>query len=110
MLCSLFFELHLSVVAPPTFYCNNHSAQCLAKNPIQHAHTKYIKFDQYFIHDQVLRNQLLLEQVSSNNQVDNILTNAFALSSVPFTQDQTYGLSKTTSLKGDVKLCDIEYD
>ncbi|GMI69935.1 hypothetical protein HRI_000662800 [Hibiscus trionum] len=54
--------------------CDNTSAICLTKNPIQHSRTKHIEIRHHFIRDHVLKNDVVLEYVDTLNQLANILT------------------------------------
>ena len=54
--------------------CDNTSAICLTKNPIQHSRTKHIEIRHHFIRDHVSKNDVVLEFVDTLNQLANIFT------------------------------------
>ena len=54
--------------------CDNTSAICLTKNPIQYSRTKYIEIRHHFICDNVQRGDVDLYFINSDNQLANIFT------------------------------------
>ncbi|GMI84085.1 hypothetical protein HRI_002077800 [Hibiscus trionum] len=54
--------------------CDNTSAICLTKNPIQHSRTKHIEIRHHFIRDHVLKNDVVIEFVDTLNQLADIFT------------------------------------
>ena len=53
---------------------DNTSVINLTKNPIQHSRTKHIEVRHYFIHDHMLRSNVVLNFVNTNNQLDDNFT------------------------------------
>ncbi|GMI76671.1 hypothetical protein HRI_001336400 [Hibiscus trionum] len=54
--------------------CDNTSAICLTKNPIQHSRTKHIEIRHHFIRDHVLKEDVVIEYVDTLNQLADIFT------------------------------------
>jgi len=54
--------------------CDNTSAICLTKNPIQHSRTKHIDIRHHFIKEHVLNNDVILEFVETSKQLADIFT------------------------------------
>ncbi|KAK8983114.1 hypothetical protein V6N11_057870 [Hibiscus sabdariffa] len=54
--------------------CDNTSAICLTKNPIQHSRTKHIEIRHHFIRDHVSKNNIVLEYVDTLHQLADIFT------------------------------------
>ncbi|XP_038992978.1 uncharacterized protein LOC120116622, partial [Hibiscus syriacus] len=54
--------------------CDNTSAICLTKNPIQHSRTKHIEIRHHFIRDHVTKEDLVLEFVDTLHQLADIFT------------------------------------
>jgi hypothetical protein len=67
-------ELHISLPASPTLWCDNLGATFLAANLIFHARTKYIEIDYHFIREKVASKSLLVKFICSNDQLADILT------------------------------------
>lgn len=70
---SLFQEFCLPL-PPALVCCDNLSTIALAKNPILHARTKHVEIDLHFVRDKVLDSSLVLQHVSSFDQVADCLT------------------------------------
>ena len=54
--------------------CDNTSAICLTKNPIQHSRTKHIEIRHHFIRDHVKKGDIMLEFVDTLHQIVDIFT------------------------------------
>ncbi|PKA63842.1 Retrovirus-related Pol polyprotein from transposon TNT 1-94 [Apostasia shenzhenica] len=54
--------------------CDNSSAICLTKNPIQHSRTKHIEIRHHFIRVLVEKGEIILEYVSTDFQLADIFT------------------------------------
>ncbi|PKA62759.1 Retrovirus-related Pol polyprotein from transposon TNT 1-94 [Apostasia shenzhenica] len=54
--------------------CDNTSAICLTKNPIQHSRTKHIEIRHHFIRDHVEKSEIILKYVSTDFQLADIFT------------------------------------
>ncbi|KAG9446390.1 hypothetical protein H6P81_012518 [Aristolochia fimbriata] len=57
-----------------TVYCDNTSAINISKNPVQHSRTKHIDIRHHFIRELVEDRQVLIEHVSTENQLADIFT------------------------------------
>ena len=54
--------------------CDNSSAICLAKNPVQHGKVKHINVRFHFLRDNVEKGDVELKYIDTNNQLADILT------------------------------------
>jgi hypothetical protein len=54
--------------------CDNESVVKIANNPIQHSRTKHIDIHHHFLRDHVVKNDISLEGVRSENQLVDIFT------------------------------------
>lgn len=57
--------LHVSSPIPIIRYDNDLSSVALSSNSIQHAHTKHIELDLYFIREEVVAKQLCVQHLPS---------------------------------------------
>ena len=62
------------VLNKSTIYCDNTSAINLSKNPINHSRTKHIDIRHHFIRDNIEKDKICLEFVSSEKQLADIFT------------------------------------
>ena len=67
-------DLHQLVDYGVKLSCNNQSAIRLAKNSVFHARTKHVEVHYHFVREKVLRGEIQLEQVKTDNQVAYIFT------------------------------------
>ena len=72
----LFKEVQVPLPSTPILWCANVSALALASNPVFHARTKHIKVDYHFVREKVLNREILVEFISTVDQVADIFTNA----------------------------------
>ncbi|KAM1496471.1 hypothetical protein ACFXTO_031069 [Malus domestica] len=70
----LFQVLQVRIPHPPVLFCDNLSAIALSFNPVQHQRTKHIEVDVHFVRERVASKKLLVQFVSSSEQVADILT------------------------------------
>ncbi|KAL5569300.1 hypothetical protein UlMin_025875 [Ulmus minor] len=61
--------------------CDNTSAICLSKNPIQHSRTKHIEIRHHFIRDHIQKGDIVLKFIPTENQLADIFTK-------PLSEDQ----------------------
>jgi hypothetical protein len=66
-LCVLIKDLGIFLLDPPILWCDNVSALAIASNPIFHASIKHIEADFHFIREWVLRKDLQVKFVSTND-------------------------------------------
>jgi len=71
---SLLHEMQIMVHIPMKMYCNNQSAVFITNNPMYHKRTKHIEVDCHFIHDLVIKKQIVTPYVRYEDQLGNILT------------------------------------
>jgi hypothetical protein len=66
----------LGVVLPnaPTMWCDNTSAIALASNPVFHSRTKHIEVDYHFVRERVVRGDLHLQFISTDDQLADLFT------------------------------------
>jgi len=65
------FNLHYDNVP---IKCDNTSAICISKNPVQHSRTKHIEIMHHFIRDHIQKGDVTLEHVSSELNLADIFT------------------------------------
>ena len=54
--------------------CDNTSAICISKNPIQHSRTKHIEIRHHFLRDHVSKGDIELSFINTENQLTDIFT------------------------------------
>ena len=59
---------------PPLLYCDNQSAIALSLNPVQHSRIKHLETDFHFIRERVQKGDLIVQYVSTKDQVADVLT------------------------------------
>ena len=59
---------------PIIIYCDNTSAISLSKNPVMHSRTKHIPLKYHFLHEQVAEQNIVLEYISTKEQIADIFT------------------------------------
>ena len=67
-------DLHQLVDYGVKLSCDNQSAIRLAENPVFHARTKHVEVHYHFVQEKVLRGEIQLEQVKTDDQVADIFT------------------------------------
>ncbi|PKU70985.1 Retrovirus-related Pol polyprotein from transposon TNT 1-94 [Dendrobium catenatum] len=72
-------ELRITQHSPTTIYCDNISAIAIAKNPVFHARTKHIEIDFHFTRQHIEDGNIIIEHISSANQVADALTKALPI-------------------------------
>ena len=60
----------------PVIWCDNTSAIALASNPVFHARTKHVEVDYHFVRERVVRGDLRVLFISTNDQLADLLTKA----------------------------------
>ena len=66
---SILLELGLPPLHSPILWCDNIGATYLISNPIFHARTKHIEIHFHFVLDQVCNNELVVQFISSKDQL-----------------------------------------
>lgn len=67
--------MRLTISKPVSIYCDNQSAINISKNPVMHSHTKHIDICYYFIRENVLNFNVMLDFVPSTDQLAYIFMN-----------------------------------
>lgn len=62
---SLLEELQFSLSKPPTIWCDNLSTTQLSANPVQHARTKHVELDLYFVREKVAQGSIIVRHIPS---------------------------------------------
>ncbi|XP_068304424.1 uncharacterized mitochondrial protein AtMg00810-like [Pyrus communis] len=80
---SLYRDLHLHLVRP-VIWCDNVSSIALASNPVFHSRTKHLEVDFHYVREKVVRGQLLVHYVCSQDQLADIFTKGLSSSRFKF--------------------------
>ncbi|KNA05274.1 hypothetical protein SOVF_192000, partial [Spinacia oleracea] len=67
-------DLQVNIPLPVNLYCDNMSAEHLAKNPVFHDKTKHLKRDMHYLREQVDSGFINTVHVSSSDQLADVLT------------------------------------
>jgi hypothetical protein len=70
-------DLGLFLPSAPLIWCDNTNALALASNLVFHGRTKHIEVDYHFICERVVRGDITLQFISTDDQLVNIFTKAF---------------------------------
>ena len=79
-LMQLMKDLHQCTDNAVPLYCDNQSAIRLAENPVFHARTKHVEVHYHFLREKVLREELIMHQVKSEDQVADLFTKGLSTS------------------------------
>ena len=71
---SILHELGLPLQRIPTLWCDNIGATYLTSNPKFHARTKDIEIDFHFVRDKMCNKELVVQFISSKDQLADALT------------------------------------
>ena len=66
--------MNTRIIETPILYCDNQAAIAISKNDIHHDRTKHIDIRHHYIRDEVKNKRLIIEWVSTKNQLADILT------------------------------------
>ena len=69
-------DLCLFLASAPVIWCDNTSAFALASNPMFHGRTKHIEVDYHFVREKVVRGDIFVQFISTNDQIADIFTKA----------------------------------
>jgi len=66
--------MQITSTSVPTLWCDNLGATYLSVNHIFHARIKYVEVDYYFVRDKVVKMDIQIHFISSNDQLTDVLT------------------------------------
>jgi len=67
-------DLKINWIAPMRLYYNNKSTISITYNPVQHDRRKHVEVDRYFIKEKLDSGLICCSFVSSNDQLEDVLT------------------------------------
>ena len=85
---------------PPIMWCDNFSTLAIASNLVFHARIKHIEVDYHFVRERVLRHDLQVKFIASQDQLADILTKGLASPHFPWLASKLVW-KFPMSLKGD---------
>ena len=91
----MLYGLFGQMLKPTTIYCDNQSCIKLSENPIFHERSKHIEIRYHFIRDWVQRGSMKLVYISTDEQVEDILTKSLSRSKHVFFTDKMGMVSNT---------------
>ncbi|KAK2993342.1 hypothetical protein RJ640_002711 [Escallonia rubra] len=103
-LAMLFKELHQHVDCPITLHCDSESAIKLAENPVFHARTKHVEVQHHFIREKVLKGDIRLMPIRTDDQVADVLTKALCYNKFSKFRDLLGVTCRRLALRGSVKV------
>ncbi|KAM1479039.1 hypothetical protein ACFX2I_026387 [Malus domestica] len=99
---SLFRDLQLNL-ACPTIWCDNISSISLASNPVFHSRTKHLEVDYHYVREKVVRGELLVNFICSQDQVADLCTKGLSSARFKMLVSKLPVVSRSVSLRGDVR-------
>lgn len=93
-------KVDISPSVVPLLWCDNISTTYLVANPVSHNRSKHIEIDHHFIHNQVLRKQLLVHFAPSEDQIDDVMTKPLSTTRFQSLQSKLTVLNHPDSLVG----------
>ncbi|KAL5735725.1 hypothetical protein ACOSQ2_030513 [Xanthoceras sorbifolium] len=101
---SLFKELRIELPKSIVIWCDNHSANALAMNPVFHACTKHVDIDTHFIREKVASGLIEPRYVLIEFQVADLLTKRLSRDRLQFLYSKLNLVPSTQfSLRGNVR-------
>ncbi|XP_010277589.1 PREDICTED: uncharacterized protein LOC104611983 [Nelumbo nucifera] len=94
------FGIRQSVL--PILYCDNIGATYLAAHPMFHACTKHIEVEFHFLRDHILRKNLDVRYISTDDQLADIFTKPLAPVRFGFLRSKLHVLSAQFRLRGRI--------
>ena len=71
-------DIWFAVNYPIPISCDNESINKLASNPVFHASTKHIEVHYHFVCEKMLKQEIVLKKVGTNDQVADVFTKALS--------------------------------
>ncbi|CAN6720177.1 unnamed protein product [Malus baccata var. baccata] len=99
---SLFKDLHLHLVCPQ-IWCDNVSFIALVSNPVFHARTKHLEVDYHYVREKVVRGQLLVNYICSQDQLADLFTKGLSSSRFKLLVSKLPIVPQSVSLRGAVR-------
>ncbi|KAH9769752.1 retrovirus-related pol polyprotein from transposon RE2 [Citrus sinensis] len=99
----IYLELNIVQLPAPILWCDNQSAGELARNLILHSKSKHIELDVHYIRDKVLRKELQVRYIPTEEQVADVLTKALSFPKFNYFRSKLNVINRPLSLRGDVK-------
>ncbi|XP_048427896.1 uncharacterized mitochondrial protein AtMg00810-like [Pyrus x bretschneideri] len=99
---SLFKDLHLHLLLPH-IWCDNVSSIALASNPVFHSRTKHLEVDYHYVREKVVRKQLLIHFICSQDQLADLFTKGLSSSRFKLLVSKLPVVSRPVSLLGAVR-------
>jgi len=70
----LLTDLQIASVSAPIIWCDNLGATYLSVNPVFHACTKHVEVDYHFVRDRVVKKEIHIRFISSQDQLADVFT------------------------------------
>ena len=94
-------DLGIFLAFPPKLWCDNISALAIASNPVFHARTKHVEVDYHFVREKVLRRDLEVKYISTDDQLADIFTKSLSTSRFHFLHSKIMVSVEPMVLRGD---------
>lgn len=95
-----FFRMLFRDLHRPTLFCNSISAISLASNPVFHARTHHVEVDYHYVHEKVVRKEVVVNYVSIHDQISDIFTMGLSINRFRFLVSKLLVLALPVSLRG----------
>eukprot|EP00253_Pinus_taeda_P032172 PITA_32172 len=100
----MLFGLFGQPLRPSVIYCDNQSCIKLTENPVFHDMSKHIGIRYHFIRDHVQKGAVKLENISTDEQVADILTKALPRGKHVYFRDKMGVVRNTFLVRGSVEI------
>uniref|UniRef100_A0A2N9E2R4 Integrase catalytic domain-containing protein n=1 Tax=Fagus sylvatica TaxID=28930 RepID=A0A2N9E2R4_FAGSY len=103
-------DLRIFISHALVLWCDNTSAISLASNPVFHARTKHVEIDYHFVREKVVRGDLSVQFISTDDQLADLLTKALpSPRSITLFLEHEYLLKHTDAGEYDCSRLDNAY-